>query len=88
MVHVGTFKAQVLMREFVNFKVNQNVALQQAVVEDQVNVEIVFVKCESLLPCFKQEALAQLQQEGLHLADGCILQIGLRAILSYRLLAT
>ena len=68
-VHVHLHLAQVLVRELANFQVDHHIAPQQAVVEHQVNVKVVVVKREPLLPGFKQKALAQLQQEMLQLVD-------------------
>jgi hypothetical protein len=53
------------MGEFTNFQVNQQVALQNAVVEYQIDIEVVCVKLQALLPTDKGEAFAKFEQEGL-----------------------
>ena len=45
------------------------IALQQTIIENQVNVEVLFFKCESLLACLEKESLSQFKKELLHLAD-------------------
>lgn len=66
------------MRQFVNLQIYEHVTLDQAVVEDEIHVEVVLIESESLLTSLEQEALSHLQQEGLHLVDDGILQFGLR----------
>jgi hypothetical protein len=50
--------AEILMGELAEFEIDEHVAAQQAVVEDQVHEEVVFLESESLLPRLEQESLA------------------------------
>jgi len=63
--------------ELADFQVDQHMAAQQAVVDNQIDEKMVAVKGEALLPGFKQKALAQRQQKMLDLADDGALQAGL-----------
>ena len=62
-VDVHLHLSQVLVGQLAALEVNQDVAAQQSIVEDQINQEVVVVKGETLLPSLEQEAFAQLQEE-------------------------
>ena len=55
--------SKVLVAQLVSLEVNQHIALQQAVIEYEVNIIILLIEGESSLSLFKKEALAQLQQK-------------------------
>ena len=76
-VDVHLHLAQVLVGELADLEVDQHIAAQQAVVENQIDEKMVVVKGKALLTGFKQKALAQLQQKMLDLADDGGLQVGL-----------
>src|SRR5664279_1899598 len=59
------------------FQVDQDIAAQQAAVEDQIHEEMVFIEGESLLARLEEEAFAHFQQEALDLADDGGFQVGL-----------
>ena len=69
---------EILVGELVCLEVNQAIALQQAVIEHEVYIEMLFVKSEALLASFEKESLAHLQQEIAHAGDDGILQPGFR----------
>ena len=48
------------MRELVELQVDDQIAAQEPVVEDEVEEVVVAVEGEALLPSFKEEAFAQL----------------------------
>jgi hypothetical protein len=65
------------MGDLAEFQIDQYVAAQQAVVENQVHEEVVFVEGEAPLACLEEEAFAHFQQEALDLADDGGFQVGL-----------
>src|SRR5262244_3504288 len=62
-VDIHLHLAKVLMGEPTDFQIYQDIATQQAVVENEVNEEMVVVKGEALLTRLKQKAFAKLQQK-------------------------
>jgi hypothetical protein len=60
---------EVLVCQLVTLEVDQDVAFEQAVVEDQIDVKMVIVKREALLACLEQKAFAQFEQETFDAAD-------------------
>src|ERR1039458_10606074 len=65
------------MGDLAEFQIDQDVAAQQAVIENQIHEEVVFVEGEAPLPRLEEEALAHFQQEALDLADDGGFQVGL-----------
>ena len=57
------------MREFAQLQVDDEVAAQEPVVEDEVEEVVVAVEGESLLPGLEEEAFAQLQKEFFEVRD-------------------
>lgn len=51
------------MTELVELQVDEHIAAQQAVVEDEIDEEMVLVEGEALLPGLEEKAFAQLQQK-------------------------
>jgi hypothetical protein len=55
--------------ELSDFQIDEDVAAQQAVVENQVDEEVLFVEGEALLARFEEETLAEFEQEMLDAGD-------------------
>ncbi|CKT02051.1 Uncharacterised protein [Mycobacterium tuberculosis] len=68
------------MGQLANLEVDQHVALEHGVIENQVDVEVVAIDRDSLLPRHEREALAQFEQEGLQVVDECLFQPGLHQL--------
>ena len=64
------------MRERAELEVDQHMAAQQAVVEDEVDEEMLVVEAEALLPRLEQKALAEFEQELAEAVDDGAFQIG------------
>lgn len=65
------------MGQLAALEVDQHVAAQQPVVEDEVDEEVAVVEREPLLPRLEQEALAEFEQEVLEAVDDGRFQFGL-----------
>ena len=83
--HVGVELADVLVAELFEFQFYQHVALQDSVVEDQVDESVGIADQDALLPGLETEAVAEFEQEFLHLSrswssrcDSLITSWGLR----------
>ena len=74
-VHIHLHLAEVLMGELVALEVDEDVAAEQAVVEDEVDEEVVIVEGEALLAGLEEEALPEFEEEGFQLVDDGGLQI-------------
>ena len=57
------------MGDLADLQIEQDIASQQAVIENQIHEEVVFVEGEALLPRLEEEAFAHFQQKMLGLAD-------------------
>ena len=79
-VHVHLHLPQVLVGELAELEVNEHEAAQQPVVKHEVDVEVVAVEGDALLPGHEAEALAQLQQERLQVVDDGLLQVALQPV--------
>ena len=64
------------MRELVELQVDDQIAAQEPVVEDEVEEVVVAVEGEALLPSLKEEAFAQLQEEFFEVRDDGGFEIG------------
>src|SRR5690242_2420291 len=62
-VDIHLHLTKILMGEPTDFQINQDIATEQAVVENEINEEMVVVKGEALLTRLKQKAFAKLQQK-------------------------
>ena len=60
-VYLHLHLSKVLMREIASLEVNQDIALQETIVEHQVDIEVSFLEGEPLLPSLEQESFAQFQ---------------------------
>ena len=76
-VHIHLHLAEVLMRELVELEINDDVAAEEAVVEDEVHEVVVLIEGEALLPGLEEEAFAKLQEEVLEASDDGVLEVGL-----------
>jgi hypothetical protein len=55
--------------ELADLEIDQHIAAQQAVEENQIDKEMLCIEGETLLPRFKEKAFAEFQQEMLELVD-------------------
>ena len=75
-VDIHLHLAEVLMGQLADFQVDQHVAAKQAVVEDQIDKEVVFVEGEPLLPGLEEKAFPEFQQKVFKLVDDGGFEIG------------
>ena len=68
-VHIHLHLTEVLVRELVEFEVDQNITTQQAVVEHKVHEEVVFVEGEALLPGLEEKAFAKFEKKMFNVVD-------------------
>jgi len=61
--------------ELAQLKVDQDEALKEVIVEDEVDVEMLTIKSEKLLPTDEREAFTELEKEILELIDERSFQI-------------
>ena len=52
-VDIHLHLSKVLMGKFVCFQINKDIALQQSIIEDQINIIIVFIESETFLTCLE-----------------------------------
>jgi hypothetical protein len=76
-VHVHLHLAEILVRQLAELEVDEHEAAEQTIVKDEVDVEVVAVDGDSLLPRDKTEPLAELQQEAFDAIDDGPLEIAL-----------
>ena len=76
-VHIHLHLAEVLMRELVELEVDDDVAAEEAVVEDEVHEVVVLVEGEALLAGLEEEAFAEFEEEVLEAIDDGLLEVGL-----------
>lgn len=72
------------MGELAELEVDQDEAAEQAVVEDEVDEEVIAVEADSLLASHETEALAELEQERLEAVDDGLLQVSLPPVRALR----
>ena len=75
-IHVKLKLAEVLVCELAGLEIYDHVALEDCVIENQVDVEMVAIQSQSLLPGDERESLAQFQQKCLHVVDQRLFKIG------------
>jgi hypothetical protein len=75
-VHVHLHLPEILMGDFADFQIDQDVAAQQAIVEDKIDEEVLFVEGEALLARFEEEAFAEFEEEMFDPVDDCGFQVG------------
>lgn len=76
-VHIHLHLAEVLMRGFVELEVDDDVAAEEAIVEDEVHEVVVLIEGEALLAGIEEEAFAEFEEEVLEAIDDGLLEIGL-----------
>jgi hypothetical protein len=74
---VGVELAEVFVAEFVDLELYQHVALEHAVVEDEVHEKRLTADEQTLLARLKAEPMAEFQQKGFKLGDQGRFQLGL-----------
>jgi hypothetical protein len=74
---VNLHLAEVLMGELVELEVDDDVAAEEAVVEDQIDEVVVFIEGEALLAGLEEEAFAEFEEEVLEAVDDGLLEVGL-----------
>jgi len=72
----GLHLARVGSGEFTHFEINQDVAPEQAVVENEVNAIMGVVEGEAFLSCFEAEAAAHFEEKFLEMIDYSLFEIG------------
>ena len=71
-IHIHLHLTEVLMGELVELEVDDHVATQETIIEDQVHEEVIFVEGKTFLPGLEKEAFAEFEQKALKVADnGC-----------------
>ena len=76
-VDVHLHLTQILMGQLAALQVDQDIAAQQPIVEDEVHEEVAVVEREPFLTGLEQEAFAQFEQEVLEAIDDGRFQLGL-----------
>ena len=71
------------MGELVELQVDDQIATQEAVVEDEIEKVVVAIEGESLLPRLEEEALAEFEEEVLQVRDegGLEIRLGVGGLL-------
>jgi hypothetical protein len=75
---VNLHLAEVLMGEIVELEVDDDVATQEPVVENEIKEVVVAIEGETLLPGLEEEALAEFEEEFFEVADECGFEVGFR----------
>ena len=60
---------EVLVGQLANLQIDEDVATQKSIVENQVDEEMFFVKSEALLTGLNQEPLSKFEKEALNMGD-------------------
>lgn len=74
---VAVHLADILMGELADFEIDEDEALQEVVVEDEIDAEFVVLEDEAFLPRDKTEAAPEFEQEGLEVVHDGLLQLRL-----------
>ncbi len=75
--HIGVELAEVFVGERFDLQLHQNVAFEDAMIEDQVHKAVGVAYQDAFLPRFETETVAQLQQKVMQLVQQGVLQVGL-----------
>lgn len=67
-----------LRREVAHLEIDGDECLEEAVVEEQIDEILLFAKGEAVLPADETKAVAEFQNEALHLRDQAVLQVSFR----------
>lgn len=74
---VGVELAQMFVAEFIHFEFDEHVALEDAVIENDIHEATCLTNEDALLPRLEAKAVAQLQQKVLQLVEKRVFKIGL-----------
>ena len=74
---VGIELADVFMAEFIHFQFHEDMALEEAVVEDEIHKASGLADEDGFLPRFETEPVTQLQEEFLEVFQQALFEIGL-----------
>jgi len=72
------------VREIIGLEVKDDEALEQIIVEHEINVKVLRVRAHPHLPSDKSKALAQLKQESLQVVNQALLQSGFQEAARFR----
>ena len=76
-IHIHLHLPQVLVVELVKLEIDQHVAAQQPVVEDEIDEKMIFIESKTLLPGLEKKPLAEFKQKLFEPVDDGTLQVGL-----------
>lgn len=76
-VHIELDLAEIAMSQLADLEIDEHIALEHRVIEDQVDIEMVAVDGDTLLARHECKTLAQFEQESLQVVDERLLQLGL-----------
>ena len=65
------------MGQFTGFQIDHHKAMQETIIENQIDPEMPFIKCKAHLPAYKSKALSQFQQKLLQMIQQSAFQFGL-----------
>ena len=68
-VYIHLHLAQILGGQLVALEVDEHIAAQQSVVEDEIHIEMIVVESKALLARLEEEAFSQFQKEVLQFVD-------------------
>ena len=80
MVSHGVNLARIAMFEGADFEVDEQVAAEEAVVEDEVDVVVLVADGDALLPGLEAEAGAEFEQEGLQVIEESCFEVFLQVV--------
>jgi hypothetical protein len=60
------------------FQIDEHVALQKTVVENQIDEEVFFIESEALLTCLEKKSLTKFKKKMLNVLDDRCFEIGFR----------
>jgi len=76
--------AEIAVRELADLKIEQDVAFQDDVIKHEIDVEVIALERESLLPGDEGKAFSEFQEEGLQLIQQRLLDIRLGEAVRFR----
>lgn len=83
-VHIKLHLAEIAVGELADLEIDQHMALQNGVIEDEIDVKVVAIESDPLLARDKGKALAEFEQEGLQVVDESLLQSGFHEAMRFR----
>jgi hypothetical protein len=70
--------AEILMCQLSYFQIDEHVALQKTVVENQIDEEVFFIESEALLTCLEKKSLTKFKKKMLNVFDDRCFEIRFR----------